>query len=289
MNILVLGNGFDLAHGLPTRYMDFLLFMEKYKIATSGNYNNRWANFVNNNLTKSLPTEYEFHKYCKDCFKRAIENQDVIESLKDAAIKAKNNFFMRHFNEKCNFKDNGWIDFELEISKLIQTLENKIHDVIEKGELPYTSFKDYEGLLEKRTGTIDFSDIELLINRMNSSLAELIEILEIYLVEVVSKISIGVMSPDLVGLKIDGLLSFNYTDTYSKLYSAGEKIDYDFIHGKIREDSDSGFNNMVLGIDEYYLDDRKDKDLTFIYFKKYFQRIHKETGVKYKIWVDKFK
>lgn len=24
MNILVLGNGFDLAHGLPTKYADFL-------------------------------------------------------------------------------------------------------------------------------------------------------------------------------------------------------------------------------------------------------------------------
>lgn len=26
MNILVIGNGFDLAHGLPTRYGDFLEF-----------------------------------------------------------------------------------------------------------------------------------------------------------------------------------------------------------------------------------------------------------------------
>lgn len=26
MNILVIGNGFDLAHGLPTKYMDFLFF-----------------------------------------------------------------------------------------------------------------------------------------------------------------------------------------------------------------------------------------------------------------------
>ena len=31
MNVLVIGNGFDLAHGLPTRYMDFLEFIEKYK------------------------------------------------------------------------------------------------------------------------------------------------------------------------------------------------------------------------------------------------------------------
>ena len=29
-NILVIGNGFDLVHGLPTRYMDFLKFIEGY-------------------------------------------------------------------------------------------------------------------------------------------------------------------------------------------------------------------------------------------------------------------
>ena len=29
MNILIIGNGFDLAHGLPTKYGDFLDFCEK--------------------------------------------------------------------------------------------------------------------------------------------------------------------------------------------------------------------------------------------------------------------
>ena len=30
MNILVIGNGFDLAHDLPTRYQDFLGFVERF-------------------------------------------------------------------------------------------------------------------------------------------------------------------------------------------------------------------------------------------------------------------
>ncbi|MCI8365623.1 MAG: hypothetical protein HFG34_11865 [Eubacterium sp.] len=45
-------------------------------------------------------------------------------------------------------------------------------------------------------------------------------------------------------------------------------------------------NNMVLGIDEYLPDDRKDTDTDFIAFKKYYQRIYKGTGCKYKVWVD---
>lgn len=30
MNILVIGNGFDLAHELPTSYQDFLRFTDRY-------------------------------------------------------------------------------------------------------------------------------------------------------------------------------------------------------------------------------------------------------------------
>lgn len=30
MDILILGNGFDLAHGLPTKYTDFLEFVETF-------------------------------------------------------------------------------------------------------------------------------------------------------------------------------------------------------------------------------------------------------------------
>lgn len=32
MNILIIGNGFDLAHGLPTKYGDFLDFCKKLKM-----------------------------------------------------------------------------------------------------------------------------------------------------------------------------------------------------------------------------------------------------------------
>lgn len=36
MNILVIGNGFDLAHELPTTYQDFLKFVEVMKQVLSG-------------------------------------------------------------------------------------------------------------------------------------------------------------------------------------------------------------------------------------------------------------
>ena len=44
----------------------------------------------------------------------------------------------------------------------------------------------------------------------------------------------------------------------------------------------------MLGIDEYLEGDARDKDLEFIEFKKFFQRIHKETGGDMKAGLRKF-
>lgn len=46
-------------------------------------------------------------------------------------------------------------------------------------------------------------------------------------------------------------------------------------------------NNLVLGIDEYLKGEARNEDIEFIEFKKFFQRIHKETGCLYKSWLAK--
>lgn len=43
---------------------------------------------------------------------------------------------------------------------------------------------------------------------------------------------------------------------------------------------------MVLGIDEYLGKKRRNKDIKFIAFKKYYQKICKQTGCEYKKWVE---
>ena len=40
--ILILGNGFDLAHGLPTKYSHFLNFCQRVDLELRSNH--RWAN-----------------------------------------------------------------------------------------------------------------------------------------------------------------------------------------------------------------------------------------------------
>lgn len=61
------------------------------------------------------------------------------------------------------------------------------------------------------------------------------------------------------------VISFNYTDTY-KIYGI-DLEDVFHVHGSLDK------NNMVLGFN-----DDDEKNLDFIYFKKYFQRIQKLTG-----------
>ena len=54
MNILVIGNGFDLAHDLPTNYTDFLKWLEKeYEILNYMEENNLKHSFPKHILDKS--------------------------------------------------------------------------------------------------------------------------------------------------------------------------------------------------------------------------------------------
>ena len=64
-----------------------------------------------------------------------------------------------------------------------------------------------------------------------------------------------------------------------KDYRTQVEINYEYIHGK------AGKGNLILGIDEYLPADRKDTDLEFVDFKKYYQRINRGTDCKYMEWI----
>ena len=118
----------------------------------------------------------------------------------------------------------------------------------------------------------------------------MIRLLEIYLCDYVQNIKIEYYSPDIFELNPDRIISFNYTDTYEKMYSNKRSvIRYNYIHGKASIEHTVETCNMVLGIDEYLEESRKNKKTEFIQFKKYYQRIHKRTDCEYVYWFDKNK
>ena len=91
------------------------------------------------------------------------------------------------------------------------------------------------------------------------------------------------------GVNPDCVLSFNYSNTYERLYGNAKKIEYNYIHGKADINNTVESNNMVLGIDEYLEPERMNKEIRFIAFKKYYQRIYKGTGCEYRDWIYKIK
>lgn len=128
MNILLIGNGFDLEHGLPTTYVDFLRFTRTFvnclveyrhiegvelllttinKARAKKNCNPYVLYYINN-----LFIEKEKDQNAKEA--RII---DTLHSLID------NNFWIDYFYEKDHI-GTGWIDFEADISIYIQKLDD---------------------------------------------------------------------------------------------------------------------------------------------------------------------
>lgn len=115
---------------------------------------------------------------------------------------------------------------------------------------------------------------------MMADLDKLIRALEIYLSDYINNLPVEKRLPDIEGLKIDKVLSFNYTNTYARLYGKDNPdIEYDYIHGKADIDHDINSCNIVLGIDEYLPEGEKDENTEFIQFKKFYQRIYKKLDV----------
>lgn len=220
-----------------------------------------------------------------------------------------NNNWIEYFLQCDMHGEENWIDFESEISAIIQSLEDNLYYSLSKqncysrvvqinnkffndkftNNVPqYLQANTVEEQEKVRKPEISYKELrDILLADLN----KLIRAFEIYLCDYVEKIEVQKKSPDIEGLEIDYILSFNYTHTYSHLYEIGARIEepdvdpFDYIHGETYISRPIEYNNMVLGIDESLPDNRKNTDIEFIAFKKYYQRIFKQTGCKYKNWV----
>ena len=306
MEILLIGNGFDLEHDLPTHYKDFLDFCDKarriytfyddillceYKQKNLDNWE------VNTYIKEILLKAFENRKYTKRVNEDGTYDTEVTTSnkaLDEMYTCIKHNVWFEYFlNASSNIGEN-WIDFELEISKVIQALDSARFQVqaggsvrnVEKYEsqMLMNILKCSKGSLQNAYGSS--SQIDVFTKYLYTELNMLTRALEIYIAEFVGGIIVSKRSTDIENLNPDHVLSFNYSDTYEKIYGKEKKIKYDYIHGESRLNNTIESNNMVLGIDEYLNKKSKDKEIDFIAFKKYYQRIYKETGSEYKNWVD---
>ncbi|MBV7271639.1 bacteriophage abortive infection AbiH family protein [Clostridiaceae bacterium UIB06] len=292
MNILVVGNGFDLAHGLPTKYSDFLEFAKKIEI-TSSWQGNKEA-YINKHI-KMWETNNEVREYVIKAFetRKVVLNNNTMNSqpyIQELYDNIKDNVWLKYFyNEYTKVKSIGihWIDFESEIKRIIKSFDNQCntkYDMIGKKRFENDELKNFYSvnysILNEYLDKKRYND---LINKLENDLNCLIRCLEIYLEDCVGQINTVCLSPDIKSISIDNVLSFNYTNTYEKIYDISNNTNYHFIHGKTNISTKG--NNMVLGINEYLPNELRNVDTDYIVFKKYYQRIIKGTGNEYRVWL----
>lgn len=307
MIILLIGNGFDLEHKLPTSYKDFLDFCKKvryvYTFKENVNvfreiYLDDWH--INNSIKETLRDAFENRKIEKVYHEDETSDDKITtnnRALDELFNLINQNAWIEYFYVCSSNMGDNWIDLESEIARVVRALDTARYQLEYSGsalgtgniasEILMTLLKAAKGSWKSSYRSV--KDIDEFTDFLCIELERLIRALEIYIAEFIDKIEVTQKSSDIEKLNPDHILSFNYSDTYKRVYGVGKSIQYDYIHGKADISKNVKSCNMVLGIDEYLGDNEKNKKLEFLAFKKYYQRIYKSTGNAYLDWVDEIK
>ena len=301
-NVLVIGNGFDLYHFLPTRYVDFLRVVKRLiELENSGMLLR--CQYIKYLWGPDSPI-YQNDEYIQKCYEIHSRKMQSVElnrdRIKDLVEISKSNIWINYF-QLCLEKDMGWIDFEKEIGKVLIAvqklflLDGQIKDLINgivfeqisSLDLSTIDILEHLPFVDNTNGTVRLKkeyckknigdeyyiaiNKELIFEQLEEGLEKLAKAICIYLKEFVQKIAIDKRSDNSVFYNINKVLNFNYTDTYSKLYN--ENTEIKFIHGCINNEE----KGIVLGINNDSKDELEEMDAGLIRFKKYYQRAIKDT------------
>lgn len=251
--LLVIGNGFDLHHGMKTRYDDFLMFVKAYIKDKD-----------------SVFSEYNI----------SLAYMQLFEGVE------KNNFvkFLVEYSEQIN----GWIDFEIVIKNIIQYLGKFIENELQKnkGEIDFVvmdksgfadlvvdkfdkffyfdedcGYKFTKGYQSNLYG-VDKDEIIKGLRRefdeFRGYLKWYLMYIELYLRD--KEVTDGCKPFNQIkDIGAEYIITFNYTDTYNLYDIPKENVTH--IHGELEKE-------IVLGYD-----DVDEDSLDYVFFKKYFQCI----------------
>lgn len=295
--ILITGNGFDLHHGLPTKYEDFinivkyLLNNEDYSFESVygnigvGRYENLKEKFKDNWVfdkkrieeIKSIATEnqlYKFFKAEKDIdtwidFENRLEY--LLNSLNRGIKSIEGNLFSKGNNSMRNLR----LDFLNSKVEDAYTLNffNIISSHYPATLEPFDIQKKYQ--LERYLKVIGI-DKEKLLTDLYDFLLSFIKLFSLYLetfvIPLIKNQKADVEKEWLN--KIDYYFTFNYTPTIEELYKPRRLI-VNYLHGR----SQIGSENIVMGINEIPESDIEDKKL--LKFTKYYQKFAFDTDYSF--------
>ncbi|MBP2658521.1 MAG: hypothetical protein H6Q69_1553 [Firmicutes bacterium] len=263
MNILVIGNGFDIAHGLKTSYYDFITQIKSIK--------NDSYDFV------QLNKDFEYDK---------ANDQEIRQKFEELKKITYSNLFLNHFIRSEEIENNSWCGIEDEIERVINAWISILNVIDERGFFTDCNkenefiIKSFSSVLDKifsdttsKSGTVTYHLHEVdqrgrikssLFDRLRREFDGMIRAFELYL-----ELFVETKQPqkcfDMTKIHPKLIVDFNYTST-SKIY---DDIETKFIHGK------TGSNNMVMGMNVY----GEDYDKRFVYFMKFFQRIQHKNDI----------
>ena len=192
--LLVLGNGFDLAHDLHTQYPDFLKHIQK-----------------NVNEIRSAENT------------RKIA-ESIMQLRDDSKTQNKTMFYDDYF-DKINNKYN-WVDFEQEVQQVVSALEQ----FIVNGNINDDEYRWLCAVLGKKK--INRNDIvKNIIPKLLFDLQILTYLLEEYLIKETENAEQN-KKLESICTNVDGVITYNYTDVFEKLYFVpNEKIYH--VHGEL--------------------------------------------------------
>ncbi len=277
MNILIIGNGYDLSMGLKTSYPDFLDMLEMAKINTL-----TWPNGEALKLGyKRFPLDYEKESTYLD-FCNSV-GQVYAEEFRKIAEES---FWAQHFIETRLDIGDKWLNLEEEIKRVIDIVvanqnasRGRIRGPIEIKTL--NRWASNRGLNLEKEGFKKCFEV------LKRDLDVMIRALEIYMDAYINKQETSLPN-DLDNKKFDKLLSFNYTSTYANAtdisHFSNPSKDFCYVHGKADIDGNHIERRMVLGFDDHYKTDAKTV-LEKVPFEKYYQRIVNRTDNNYMDWL----
>jgi len=338
MNILIVGNGFDLSHYLPTKYDHFMLVMKAIE--------KKDLNKPINDVLYS-PFEHPIHlitKYFKithaldqksyqmnfeQLFSEFKQSRDMefihktkgnydVSSIYLTAVqiyeiqnKLKKNGWYQYFKNHVE-EIKTWIDFEQKIEDVLVVVARCIVD-LESMDHP-NKIINYINMRGKDDLKIKIKDLEILnffnfttknegaiipfnlnmnfchgknvkngfcstefMTFLHTELERFIEIFNLYLEIIVGQLSRSKMIEiDAEWSYPDKIFSFNYTNTYQRLY---DPVDVEYLHGSCGE-----YQNIVLGVSD--LEDESLKKIKAYGFTKYHQKLFKDTDY---LFLDQYK
>lgn len=323
MNVIMIGNGFDLHYKLPTSYTSFLHIVEYLcKNLDKTHFTSVAQVLEEETLHKKDTAIRECYKTYQNAYNSSLDPVELEKAFGGALENSWFSYFLHSFD-----KEKGWIDFEKEIRSVIRTISNVIETQCSKGKEVFlrvaktdrrtriicesfrkifpgpvidTAFNGEEALYfqigkdfltQEPYGTGWFHvDKAEIASEMYKSLRQLVDMLATYLyLFVENPVQFLVDSKQITLDKSfthmewsdTQIVSFNYTHTIQLLYDQASKSKFHYIHGEIKEVDLPKCSKIILGVDPDKSDDLESMDISFVKFKKYYQRVYYQTDLKY--------